>query len=351
MDFASDNTSGATPQVLQALLAANATAQPGYGADLWSQRAEHRLNDVFEREVSAFLVATGTAANALALAALSPPWGAIFAHEDAHVNEDECGAPEMASAGAKLVPVPGAHGKITPEALAATFPRYPRGAMKSVQPAAVSISQATEAGTIYTPEEIAALAEASHAQGCRLHMDGARFANALVALGCSAAEMSWKAGVDALSFGATKNGALACEAVIFFDAALAQDFLFRRKRAGHTVSKGRLLGAQLCAMLEDDHWLANARHANAMATRLEDGLRQVGARLPWPRQANEVFPILPRRVEAALKAAGARYYEWGARCLPAAAGPGEGEAMIRLVTAWSTTAEEVDRLLATVRAA
>ena len=351
MDFASDNASGATPQVLEAILSANVSAQPAYGADAWTQRAGRMLNDVFEREVSAFLVATGTGANALALAAATPPWGAIFAHEDAHVNEDECGAPEAASDGAKLVPVPGVCGKITPEGLAATIARYPRGLTKSVQPAAVSISQATEAGTIYTPAEIAALAEATHGLGCKLHMDGARFANALVTSGCTPAEMSWKAGVDILSFGATKNGALACEAVIFFDSALAADFHFRRKRAGHTVSKGRLLGAQLCALLENDHWLANARHANAMAARLEAGLAAAGARFVWPRQANEVFPILPRRVEAALRAAGARYYEWGARCLPADQGPGEDEVMIRLVASWATTEAEVERFLAVAAAA
>lgn len=350
MDFASDNASGATQQVLEAILAANASAQPAYGADVWTERAGRLLNDVFEREVSAFLVATGTGANALALSALTPPWGAIFAHEDAHVNEDECGAPEMATGGAKLVGVPGACGKITPAGLVETVARYPR-VTKSVQPSAVSISQASEAGTVYTPGEIAALAETAHAQGCTLHMDGARFANALVTLGCSAAEMSWKAGVDALCFGATKNGALACEAVIFFDPALARDFAFRRKRGGHTVSKGRLLGAQLCALLEKDHWLANARHANAMAERLEKGLAAAGARFVWPRQANEVFPILPRRVHAALQAAGARYYEWGARCLPAQEGPGPDETMIRLVASWATTEAEADRFLAVARAA
>jgi threonine aldolase len=346
MDFASDNAVGASRPVLDALLAANAGPSPAYGADSWTKAAEARLGELFERPVAAFLVATGTASNALALGAICPPWGAAFCHEDAHVIDDECGAPEMATGGAKLVGVAGEGGKLTPEALSQTLARFPHGLVKQVQAAAVSLSQATECGTVYTPAEIAALAERAHAHCCRVHMDGARFANALVSLGCTPAEMTWRAGVDVLSFGLTKNGALACEAVVFFDPALAEAFPYQRKRAGHTLSKGRLLGAQLCAMLENGHWLENARHANAMAQRLRAGLIAAGARAPWPTQANEVFAMLPRRADAALKAAGARYYDWGARSLLQGAGPGADEVYVRLVASYATTAEEVDRFCA-----
>jgi threonine aldolase len=254
MDFASDNAWGAAPEILAALTAANSGPTPAYGADDWTARAERRLAEVFERDCAVFLVATGTAANALALAALAPPWGAIFCHETAHVADDECGAPEFYTAGAKLVGIPGAAGKIPEAGLGRALARYPRGLVKQVQPAALTLSQATECGTIYTCAEIAALADMAHAAGLGVHMDGARFANALVSLGCTAADMTWKAGVDVLSFGATKNGALACEAVVFFDPAQADDFAFRRKRGGHTLSKGRLLGAQMLAYLEGDHF-------------------------------------------------------------------------------------------------
>ncbi|MBK9081618.1 MAG: low specificity L-threonine aldolase [Rhizobiales bacterium] len=351
MDFASDNAVGASRPVLDALLAANAGPAPAYGADSWTKAAETRLSEVFETPVAAFLVATGTASNALALGAVCPPWGAVFCHEDAHVIDDECGAPEMATGGAKLVGVAGEGGKLTPDGLAQTLARFPHGLVKQVQAAAISLSQATECGTVYTPAEIAALAAIARAHRCRVHMDGARFANALVHLGCSPAGMTWKAGVDVLSFGLTKNGALACEAVIFFDPALAEAFPYQRKRAGHTLSKGRLLGAQLCAMLDGDHWLANARHANAMAHRLRKGLLAAGARAPWPSEVNEVFAILPRRADAALKAAGSRYYDWGARNLPQHERPGADEVYIRLVASYATTPEEVDRFSAIVRAA
>lgn len=349
MDFASDNAAGASRPILEALLATNEEFCPAYGADRHSAAAERALSEVFERDVASFLVATGTASNALALGAITPPWGAVFCHEHAHVIDDECGAPEMFSSGAKLVGIPGPLGKITPAALADTLARFPRGVVKQVQPAALTLSQATECGTLYTVAEIAELASIAHAAGLSVHMDGARFANALVALGCSPAEMTWKAGVDVLSFGATKNGALACEAVIFFDPQRAEDFVYQRKRGGHTLSKGRFLGAQMLAYLRDGHWLDLARHANASAGQLEDGLRRVaGVRLPWPRQVNELFVILPKRADAALKSAGARYYDWGARSLSAAEAPSSDEVFIRLIAAFATKTADIERFIALV---
>jgi threonine aldolase len=352
MNFASDNATGASPQVLAALAAANEGSAMPYGADPWTARAEAALSQVFERDCAVFLVATGTAANALALASLTPPWGAIFCHEEAHVIDDECGAPEFFSAGAKLVGLAGARGKIVPEAFSAALAAYPRGLVKQVQPAALTLTQATESGTLYAPAEIAALSRIAHAAGVGVHMDGARFANALVALGCTPADMTWKAGVDVLSFGATKNGALCCEAVVFFDRARAADFAYRRKRAGHTLSKGRFLGAQMAACLDGGHWLDLAARANGAARRLAEGLSSIpGVRLPWGCEANEVFAILPRRAETALQAAGARYYVWSARGLPAADRPGADEAFLRLVASFRTEAAEVDLLIATVAAA
>ena len=348
MHFTSDNALGAAPRILDALVRTNAGPTPAYGADASSQRAIAMLQALFETECAVFLVATGTAANALALAAVTPPWGAVFCHEDAHVNRDECGAPEFFGNGAKLVPLRGAGAKVTPDAVAAKSARHARGVVHQSQPAAITISQATEAGTTYTCAEIAALAATARAEKLALHMDGARFANALVTLGCTPAEMTWKAGVDILSFGATKNGALACEAVLFFNPAHAGSFAYRRKRAGHLVSKGRFLGAQMEAYLEGGHWLDLARHANACALLLEEGLKTLpGVRLPWTRGANEVFAMLPRRIDAALKAAGAVYYEWQADDVA----PGGGEVFARFVTSFATRAEDVEAFLAIARKA
>jgi threonine aldolase len=349
MDFASDNAAGASRPILEALLAINDEFCPAYGADRHSAAAERALSALFERDVASFLVATGTGANALALGAVTPPWGAVFCHEHAHIIDDECGAPEMFSGGAKLVGIAGAIGKITPAALRDTLARFPRGLVKQVQPATLSLSQATECGTIYSCAEIAELASIAHAAGLSVHMDGARFANSVVALGCTPAEMTWKAGIDALSFGATKNGALACEAAIFFDRQRAADFAYQRKRGGHTLSKGRFLGVQMCAYLKDGHWLDLARHANASAARLEAGLRRVpGVRIPWPRQVNELFVILPKRADAALKAAGARYYDWGARSLSPDKAPRRDEVFVRLIASFATKEADIDRFVAIV---
>ncbi|GAC1328396.1 MAG: low specificity L-threonine aldolase [Beijerinckiaceae bacterium] len=347
MDFASDNAAGASASILEALLSTNDESCPAYGADRHTADAGRALGGVFERDVASFLVATGTACNALALGALTPPWGAVLCHEHAHIMDDECGAPEMFSGGAKLIGIPGALGKLTPQALGEALARLPRGLVKQVQPAALSLSQATECGTLYSCAEIAELSAQAHAAGLAVHMDGARFANALVALGCTPAEMTWKAGIDVLSFGATKNGALACEAVIFFDRSRAENFIYQRKRGGHTLSKGRFLGTQMLAYLKHDHWLDLARHANASAAHLEAGLRHIpGVRFPWPRQVNELFVILPKRADAALKTAGARYYDWGARSLGPAEAPTASEVFVRLIASFATKRADIDRFVA-----
>src|SRR5271163_3012891 len=232
MNFASDNGAGVAPQILDAIVASSRVNAPAYGADEYTARAQELLSEVFETKVAAFLVATGTAANALALSALVDPWDAVFCHEEAHIHDDECGAPEFFAGGAKLVGIAGEGGKITPEALEDTLERFPRGLVKSAQPGALSLSQATEAGTVYTASEVSELSSIARRNGISVHMDGARFANALISTNATPADMTWRAGVDILTLGATKNGALACEAVVFFDSARAANFAFQRKRSG-----------------------------------------------------------------------------------------------------------------------
>ena len=347
MNFISDNTAGASPQVMAAIAAANDGAASAYGTDGWTTAAERRIAEIFEREVAVFLVTSGTAANALALASLTRPWGAVITHDESHVADDECGAPEFFSDGAKLIGLPGAGNKLSPEAVTQTLARFREGALHQVQPQALSITQATECGTIYTPAEVAALREASAASRLTFHMDGARFANALVSLGCTPAEITWKAGIDVLSFGGTKNGAWAAEAVVFFDPARADEMKWRRKRAGQTLSKGRFLGAQFEGLLANDHWLDLARHANAQATRLAQAVEAGGkARLAWPAQANEVFILLPAELDAALKAAGVRYHAWSSRSLAPGNALRAGEIVARFVMSFATDPAEVERLTA-----
>ena len=338
MNFSSDNAAGVSPEIMAALQAANRGAASAYGADAISQRLDGLFADLFEREVAVFPVATGTAANALALACLTPPWGVVYCHEEAHVEVDECGAPEFYSGGAKLKLLPGADAKLDAEALAAALEAAPYGVEHHAQPAAVSITQASEAGAVWRPDEIARIAELAHGRGLPLHMDGSRFANAAAALALSPAALTWRCGVDALSFGATKNGAMAAEAVVFFDPARAAEFRYRRKRAGHLFSKMRYLSAQLEAYLQDDLWLRNAAHANSCARRLAEGLARLpGSRLAHPCEANEVFVALPEPVIARLRQAGAGFHRWGGPASP----------VIRLVCAFDTAAADVDRLLAT----
>ena len=338
MNFASDNVTGASPEILAAIAAANRGAAMPYGADEITRRLEQRFAELFEHEVAVFPLATGTAANSLALACLVPVYGAIYCHEEAHIATDECGAPEFFTGGAKLVTCPGEQGKLTPEMLA---PRLGgAGVVHNVQPAAISLTQETEAGTVYRPAEIAALSALARRHGLALHVDGARFANAVASLGCPPADLTWRAGVDALSFGATKNGALAAEAVVFFDPKRAESFGYRRKRAGHLLSKQRFVAVQLDAYLAGDLWLRNARHANAMAARLGAGLAALpGARLLHPVEGNEVFVALGERVIERLAGAGFGFYRWG------------DAPVLRLVTAFDTAGEAVERFVRVAREA
>lgn len=332
MNFCSDNATGVAPEIMTALAAANSGSAMPYGDDEYSQRLEAKFSELFGTAVTVFPVATGSAANALALSAITPPFGAIYSHTEAHINADECGAPEFYTGGAKIVTIPGTQGKISATDLAAVLARSGAGVVHHVQPAAASITQATEAGTVYKVFEVHQIAEVSHAHGLNLHMDGARFANAVVSLGCSPADITWRAGVDVLSFGATKNGAMAAEAVIFFNQSLAETFSYRRKRSGHLFSKMRFLSAQLEAYITDQLWLKNADHANKMAARLAVGLSKLPeTRLCCPVEANEIFIQLPEPAITGLVAAGFQFYRW----------EGEHSTTLRLVTAFNTREEDV----------
>lgn len=335
MNFASDNTTGAAPQIIAALSAANEGALAGYGNDDLTKAVETRIQDLFETDASVFLVATGTAANSLALSVLTPPHGSVLCHWTSHVYEDECGAPEFFTGGARLVPVDGPDGKLDLADLESKA-AYGKGDVHMLQTSAVSVTQVTEMGTVYSLDELAAVSQVCKRHDLALHLDGARFANAMVALGCSPAEMSWRAGVDIVSFGATKNGALGVEAVVIFDKSLAELFAFKRKRAGHLFSKMRLLTAQMNAYLEEDLWLKNAGHANTMAAELYDGLKQVpGLEFPFSVDANMLFPKLPQGMTEALHKDGFHFYDnrWE---------PG----ICRLVTAFNTRAEDVAAMIA-----
>jgi threonine aldolase len=330
--FLSDNTASACPEILAALQEANHGRAPAYGDDEWTQRLDRVFSDHFGTAVRAFPVISGTAANALSLATLSPPYGAIFAHEESHIAVDECGAPAFFSGGAQLVLLPGEHGRISVESLKAALRRL-RGDVHSVQPAAVSLVQATDLGAAYRPEEIAALSSFAHERGMKVHMDGARFANVVAFLDCHPGDITWRAGVDVLSFGATKNGALAAEAVVFFDPALVRDFELRRKRAGHLLSKSRYVAAQLLAYLESGVWKRNAQRTNRLA---QDLARAAGTGLLHPVEANEVFIGLGVQRRQALRAQGFEFYDWGPES--------DGEA--RLVVSWDQPEEEVRALCA-----
>jgi threonine aldolase len=338
--FASDNEAPVAPEVMEAILAAGHGSAASYGEDALTERLTALARDTFERELAIFPVATGTAANGLALSVLSPPFGAIYCHETAHILLEECGGPEFYTGGAKLIGLPGAAGKIDPVRLEGALALAIEAGVHHASPAAISVTQATEWGTIYRHEEVAALAEIARTHGMRLHMDGARLANALSRLGRSPAEVTWRAGVAALSLGATKNGAMAAEAVVVFDPALAAGLAERRKRAGHLLSKMRFLSAQLVAMLEQGRWLGYAAHANAMADRLAAGLAAVPAvRLVQPVEANELFVALPEPWIEALWAEGFVFHRW-------LSPPGDGAPVVRLVTSFATRPEEVDALVA-----
>lgn len=348
MNFASDNVYGIHPKILAAIEAANQGTSPSYGYDDYSKRAEEKLSEVFEKEVRAFLVTTGTAANGLALSAVTPPYGAVFTHNEAHTAIDECNSPELMTGGAKVIGLAGSEGKITPASIEKVLKGFLRGE-HDPKPSALSITNSTELGRVYKPDEIKALSAVVKSRKMKFHTDGARFANAVAALDVKPAEITWKAGIDLMSFGGTKNGGMLLEAVVFFDTALAEDFLYRRMRAGQLISKSRFLGAQMLAYLEGGLWLDNARTANGLAQRLAQGLgKSKAVRIPLPVEANEIFAVMPRALHDKLTAAGAHFHQWGLDIL-GPDGIGEDEVFCRFVLSYTTAAEDVDRFIGLVQ--
>jgi len=344
MTFASDNWAGAHPDILAAIIRANDGSAPSYGADALTKSVERKFSEIFERDVAVFFVATGGGANSLALAQITPPWGMILCHEESHIQMDECGAPEFFTGGAKLLPIRGFAGKLTPDSVKAALAGFPERPPHGMPAKALSLTEATECGTVYSGGELKTLCDIAHGAGLKVHMDGARLANALASLQGAPADLTWRAGVDVLSFGGTKNGCLIAEAVVFFDPAEAADFIFRRKRAAHLFSKMRFVSAQFDAYFADDLWLRLARHANAMALRLAEGLAGIdGCKVWYPTHANEVFVSFPPGVADSLRKAGASFYPWVTPGDPASG------AMQRLICSWATTAEEVDQFLQATR--
>jgi threonine aldolase len=348
MEFASDNAAGVAPAILDALVRANAGFAIAYGDDASTRRLERRFSELFERDVAVFLVSTGTAANALALAHMSPPWGAVLCHTEAHAIVHECGAPEFFGGGLRLIGLEGEGGKLKPQRVVTALDRHFGLRPHQVVPAALSLTQASEFGTIYQANEIASLAALAHDRGMAVHMDGARFANAVARLGVTPAEATWRAGVDVLSFGATKGGALAAEAVVFFDPARAAAMAERRKRGGHLVSKHRFIATQFEAFLADDEWLRLAAHANRMADRLAAHLAGVKLVPMWPVEANIVFVLLPQVLHERLQAAGAHYYVIHTDRTDPTTVP-SGYVLVRLVTSFATTESSLDKFIALVK--
>jgi len=336
MNFTSDNEAPAHPAMIEAISRANEGFTTAYANDAYSKQLHERFSELFETECHVLPIATGTAANCVAIAELSPPWGAVLCHELAHIHNDENGAPEFFSGGAKLLPLAGNNGKLDAETVAATIDSAGAHGVHNVKPAVVSITQATECGTSYRPEEIRAIAEATHERGLHLHMDGARFANAVRFLDCDPAETTWKAGIDVLSFGATKNGALTAEAIVVFGHPdWLEGMERRRKRAGHLFSKMRYVSAQLLAMLDDELWLELAGSANARAAQLARGIEATPhASLHWPVESNEVFMKASPEILAALKEKGFQFHIW----------PGHDD-LARLVCSWATTEDDVSTFL------
>lgn len=345
MWFSSDNAGPAAPEIMEALQQANQIYSSGYGADPIMDRVRDRIREIFEvPDAAVYLVSTGTAANALALSTLAEPWQTIYCHRNAHIEEDECGAPEFYTGGAKLYLLDGKDAKINPDALEEAIAFTARAGVHNVQTGPLSITNVTEQGSIYTLAEIRALTKIAKAHNLPVHMDGARFANAIVNSNCSPADMTWKSGVDILSFGGTKNGLLGVEAVVIFDPDKAWEFELRRKRGGHLLSKHRYLSAQMDAYLQDDLWLRLARNSNAMANKMAAGLAKIAhVDTLHPVDANMIFATFPRRYHKALYEAGAHYYFW-----PSDASLEGDETEIlscRLVCNWMTTPDEVDKFL------
>ena len=334
--FASDNVAGACPEVLEALLKANEGDSAPYGNDDYSKSLQKKFSEIFEKEVIVYPIASGTAANALALATMTPVFGNIYCHKLAHINTDECGAPEFYTGGAKLIPLVGVDGKIVPEELEQNISGV--GIVHHTQPSSVSITQVCETGEVYELDEIKEITKVAHNHNLNMHMDGARFANALVSLNCTPAEMTWKSGIDVLSFGATKNGCIAAEAIIFFKPELVGNLSFLMKRAGHLLSKMRFVSAQLEAYISNNVWLDNAKNANEMGKKLSEGLiKHNSIKLAYPTQANEVFAKFPREVIEHLNSEGYKMNEDEL----------DGQAA-RLVAAWNTKISDVESFLETV---
>ena len=331
--FASDNVAGACPEVLDAILKANDGDRAPYGDDEISKNLQDKFSEIFEKEVIVFPTSSGTAANALALSTMTPSFGNIYCHKLSHINVDECGAPEFYTGGAKLVNLNGVNGKITAEELNKSISG--KGVVHHTQPSSVSITQLCETGEAYELDEIKKISEIAHNHKLNMHMDGARFANALVSLDCSPAEMTWKSGIDVLSFGATKNGCLAAEAIIFFKPELVGNLPFLMKRAGHLLSKMSFVSAQLDAYITNEVWLRNAKHANAMGKKLSQGLDQhKNIELAYPTDANEIFVKIPKDIINQLNSEGYTINddEW------------DGKA-VRLVTAWNTSLSDIETFL------
>jgi threonine aldolase len=342
MNFASDNTSGIPAPILAAITQAAAGYAPGYGSDDTTTAARDLVRAVFDApQAEIALVVTGSAANALALATYCPPWGAVLCHKRAHINVDECGAPEFFTNGAKLVALHGPDATLSLDALRDALAQMQGGGVHQVKPAVLSLTNLTECGTVLTPADIAARAELAKAQGLAVHLDGARFANALASTGASPADMTWRAGVDVVSLGGTKNGLMGVEAVVLFDPARAAELALRRKRGGHLLSKHRYLSAQMVPWLSDGYWLELAQHANTMAAELEEGLQARAVPVRFKRGGNMVFADLTPAQHQSAQSAGARYYLWPDH----ATLDGTDRVTARLVTSWSTTQADVEAFL------
>ncbi|MBP1848932.1 threonine aldolase family protein [Rhizobium halophytocola] len=349
MYFASDNWAGAHPAIAESLVREATGYAAAYGTSDLDRRIEQRFNDIFERDVQVFFVGTGTAANSLSLAAVGRPGGVTFCHSEAHVVADECGAPEFLTSATRLYPVEGSAGKMNPDNLKAAIGRFPPGAVHQGRPMAVTMTQATEMGTVYSLDEIAVIGDIAKGARVPLHMDGARFANALVALDCTPAEMTWKRGVDILSFGGTKNGCWCAEAIVVMNPDLAADLPFLRKRSAQLFSKTRFISAQLEAYFEGDLWLELARTANSAADRLRSALASSNtSRIAWNTSSNEVFAVLDKAVAKKAEAEGARFYDWP---VPAETPDmlGDNEVLVRLVTSFATTQADVDQFIDLLR--
>lgn len=337
VNLRSDNVAGIAPEILAAIEAANAGSAPSYGGDAITARLQDAFSELFETRCFVQPVATGTATNALALALIAPPYGAIYCSDVGHVHDSECGAGEFYTGGARIVPLPADHGRLSPVTLRAALQRAGIGHTGRVQPAAINLTQATERGTVYRLDELDALVAVAREYGLRVHMDGARFANAIAALGVTPAAVTWRRGVEVLSFGATKNGAMGAEAVVVFSEDLAEPLRFRARRAGQVFSKMRFISAQLEAYVQDGLWLRLAAHANAMAARLAAGLGALpDVRLLHPVEANEIFAAMPKPMIEGLLSSGFGLYDRGG-----------GE--VRLVTAFNNTADQIDAFVAAAR--